>query len=255
MMTKVKSAAEIEAMRHSGAILATTLQTLKKQIKPGMTTMDLDQIARQELKRLGGKPECLGYHGFPAALCVSVNNEVVHGIPSSQRILKDGDLVGLDLGVGYKGMITDSAISVIVGKSGDTRVKELLITTERSLQAGISVLHDGVKTGDIGAAVQAVLDKKGYGIVRDLVGHGVGHNLHEEPNVPNVGRAGMGETLVAGMTIAIEPMATLGGYDVYIDDDQWTIKTRDGSWAAHFEHTVLITETGFEILTSSENLL
>lgn len=256
MMTRVKTAAEIEAMRHGGAILATTLQTLKKQIKPGMTTQDLDDIARSELKRLGGEPAFLGYNGFPAVLCVSVNDEVVHGIPSSKRILRDGDLVGLDFGVRYKGMITDGAISVIVGKSGDSRVQELLVTTERSLDAGIAELHGGgVQTGDIGAAVQAVLEKKGYGIVQDLVGHGVGHELHEEPNIPNTGRKGKGQVLQAGMTIAIEPMATLGGPQVYIDTDQWTIKTRDGSLAAHFEHTILITETGFEVLTSSENLL
>lgn len=255
MMTRIKTEQEIKAMRHSGAILATTLQTLKKQIKAGMTTQDLDDIARQELERLGGKAAFLGYQGFPGVLCVSVNNEVVHGIPSTERVLKDGDLVGLDFGVRYKGMITDGAISVIVGKSGDSRVKELLTTTERSLEAGIAVLHDGVQVGDIAEAIQTVLDKKGYGIVRDLVGHGVGDELHEEPNIPNFGKAGTGPVLQAGMTIAIEPMATLGGYTVFVDADEWTIKTRDGSWAAHFEHTVLVTETGFEILTSSENLL
>jgi methionyl aminopeptidase len=158
--------------------------------------------------------------------------------------------VGLDFGVNYQGMITDAAISLIVGKTGDSKLKLLVRDTEAAMMAGISVVKDGVATGDIGAAVQAVLDKGHYGIVRDLVGHGVGHDLHEDPNIPNYGRAGHGQRLKAGMTIAIEPMATLGTDRVYIDPDGWTIRTRDGSLSAHFEHTVLITEDGAEILTS-----
>jgi methionyl aminopeptidase len=190
----------------------------------------------------------LGYQGFPDVLCVSVNEEVVHGIPGD-RELKNGEIVGLDFGVVVNGMVTDGAISVIVGNTGDQRLKTLLTTTERALEAGIAVTRDGVKTGDIGAAVQAVLDKEKLGIVRDLVGHGVGHQLHEDPNIPNFGRAGSGVELRKGMTIAIEPMATLGTYEIYVDADSWTIKTRDGSVAAHFEHTVLITGDGAEILT------
>lgn len=249
MYTRIKNPREIEAMRTSGKMLATVLDTLKKQIGPGMTTKDLDRIAAETLKGLGGEPAFLGYHGFPGVLCVSVNDEVVHGIPREDVILQDGDIVGLDFGVRYEGMTTDAAISVIVGSTNNTKLKELLRDTEASLLAGIQQVRDGVHTGAIGAAIQAVLDKKHYGIVRDLVGHGVGHELHEEPNIPNYGKPGKGPVLRTGMTIAIEPMATLGGHDVMIDDDHWTIRTRDGSLAAHFEHTVLITEDGAEILT------
>ena len=248
MYNRVKTSTEIANMRKSGRMLATVLQHLRNQIKAGMTTKDLGQMAAVELRKLGGQPAFLGYQGFPDVLCVSVNDEVVHGIPGS-RVLKDGDIVGLDFGVIYNGMITDGAISVIVGNTSDQRLKTLIDTTERSLNAGIASLKNGTKTGDIGAAIQAVLDKEKLGIVRDLVGHGVGHDLHEDPNIPNYGRAGTGVELKAGMTIAIEPMATLGADDVYVDKDQWTIKTRDGSMAAHFEHTILVTNDGAEVLT------
>lgn len=250
MLTRVKTAKEIEAMRVSGRMLATVLEHLRKNIAPGQSTKDVADMAAEELKRLGGKPAFLGYHGFPDVLCISVNSEVVHGIPDKKRILADGDVVGLDFGVVYDGMVTDGAISVIVGSTGDTKLVELVRDTEASLLAGVAAAHGGVHVGDIGAAIQAVLDKKGYGIVRDLVGHGVGHELHEEPNIPNYGRAGKGFVLQPGMTIAIEPMATLGGEGVFVEADQWTIKTRDDSIAAHFEHTALITEDGAEILTS-----
>lgn len=249
MMTRVKTPAEIEAMRVSGRMLATILDSLRSQLAVGMSTKDLADIATAELESLGGKPAFLGYHGFPDVLCVSVNDEIVHGIPNKRRILQKGDIVGLDFGVVYEGMITDGAISVIVGTTGDTKLKTLLQQTEASLEAGIAAVHGGVAVGDIAAAIQAVLDKGAYGIVRDLVGHGVGHELHEEPNIPNYGNPGKGPILQAGMTIAIEPMATLGGYEVLLAEDQWTIKTRDGSWAAHFEHTVLVTEDGAEVLT------
>lgn len=230
-------------------MLAAVLSLLKAQITAGMSTQDLADLAASELKRLGGKPAFLGYQGFPSVICISVNDQVVHGIPSATRILKDGDLVGLDFGVNYKGMITDAAVSVIIGKSGDTKAKQLLTATEQALQAGIGAVKHGATTGDIGAAVQKVLDKGHYGIVRDLVGHGVGHDVHEDPNIPNYGKAGTGFRLQAGMTIAIEPMATLGTDRVYIDPDGWTIRTRDGSLSAHFEHTVLVTKDGAEVLT------
>ena len=248
MYNRVKTTEEVANLRISGRMLATVLEQLKLAMREGVTTKELAQKAAVELRKLGGKPAFLGYQGFPDVLCVSVNDEVVHGIPGD-RILKKGDIVGLDFGVNYNGMITDSAISVIVGTTGDQRLKTLLTTTERAMLAGIGVVRNGVTTGDIGAAVQAVLDKEHLGIVRDLVGHGVGHDLHEDPNVPNYGRAGSGDILKTGMTIAIEPMATLGGDDVYIDQDKWTIKTRDGSMAAHFEHTILVTKDSAEILT------
>ncbi len=249
MQTRVKTQTEIISMRESGKMLAQVLAYLKTKAINGMSTKQLADLAGDELKKLGGKPAFLGYQGFPDVLCTSINDEVVHGIPSKTRILQSGDVLGLDFGVSYRGMITDGAISLIVDKSGDQKVIDLVNTTKQALDSGIGVIKSGVKVGDISQAVQTVLDKKHLGIVRDLVGHGVGHHLHEDPNIPNFGKNGSGPVLMSGMTIAIEPMATLGGYEVYIDSDRWTIKTRDGSLSAHFEHTVLVTENGFEILT------
>jgi methionyl aminopeptidase len=254
MYTKVKTPSEINAMRESGQMLAAVLSHLESQLKPGMTTKDLADMAATELKALGGEAPFKGYGGnppFPDVICISLNEEVVHGIPGKREIV-DGDIVSLDFGVKYRGMITDSALSVIAGKPREQRHAELVEYTEKSMLAGIQTLREGIQTGDIGAAIQIVLDRKRYGIVRDLVGHGVGHDLHEDPNIPNYGRPGSGPELHAGMTIAIEPMATLGGEAVYVGDDQWTILTRDGSWAAHFEHTVLITEDSSEILTQRQ---
>jgi len=250
MMTAVKTATEIAAMRESGRMLATVLNLLASKLDTGMSTKDLANYAKQELKSLGGQPAFLGYQGFPDVLCVSLNDEVVHGIPSPQRIIRDGDIVGLDFGVTYHGMITDAAISLIAGNNPHPKDVSLVRDTKQALLAGIEAVHGGVQTGDIAAAVYSVLEKNKYGVVRDLVGHGVGHDLHEEPNVPNYGRERTGERLEAGMTIAIEPMATLGDYRVFIDRDGWTVRTRDGSRSAHFEHTILITENGAEILTS-----
>lgn len=249
MQTKVKTPAEITAMRESGRMLATVLEKLVSSVAVGMTTKDLAELAAAELKPLGGQPSFLGYQGFPDVLCVSLNNQVVHGIPHPEVVIEEGDIVSLDFGVTYQGMITDAARSVIAGKPASTKHADLVRYTEQSMIAGINVIADGVRVGDIGAAVQAVLDKFGYGIVRDLVGHGVGHQLHEDPNIPNYGRAGSGPFLSAGMTIAIEPMATLGSDAVNVADDGWTILTADDSMAAHFENTVLITDDGAEILT------
>lgn len=248
--TKVKTSEEIENMRVSGKMLATVLSVLVQKIESGMSTKDLADIAAQEVKSLGGKPTFLGQYGFPDVICISVNDEVVHGIPKIDHFIKDGDLVSMDFGVTYNGMITDSATSVIVGQPRTKRDGVLLKVTEDSLFAGISTLKDGVKTGDIGSAVERVLSGQQLGIVRDLVGHGVGHELHEDPNIPNYGKKGHGEKLSAGMTIAIEPMATLGSYKVMVDPDGWTIRTQDHSMSAHFEHTILIPYSGqAEILT------
>lgn len=249
MQTKVKTPTELVAMRESGRQTATVLDILMKSVKPGMSTKDLADIAAAELAKLGGQPAFLGYQGFPDVLCVSLNDEVVHGIPSKERIIQAGDIVSMDFGVNYKGMITDAARSVIAGKATQKRHQDLVARTRQSMEAGIAAVHDQVRTGDIGAAVQAVLDTYKYGIVRDLVGHGVGHELHEDPNVPNYGRPHTGPWLSKGMTIAIEPMATLGSERVMIAPDGWTILTYDGSWAAHFENTVLITVDGAEVLT------
>jgi methionyl aminopeptidase len=249
MLTQAKTSAEIIAMRESGKMLARVLQHLKKKVEPGVSTKQLANIAAEELKKLGGKPAFLGYQGFPDVICISLNDEVVHGIPRESRIIKEGDIVSLDFGVDYKGMITDSAISLIAGRVLNPKDSELVEYTEKALLAGIKVLHDRAFVGDISAAVEGVLSAHNFGIVRDLVGHGVGHQLHEDPNIPNYGMAGTGMQLNKNMTIAIEPMATLGTHHVYMADDGWTVLTEDGSRSAHFEHTVLITEDGAEILS------
>lgn len=248
MFTRVKTSDEIESMRTSGKMLATILDLMRKNTEIGATPEYLASLAAKELKSLGGKPAFLHYHGFPNVICISVNEEVVHGIPNN-RELQEGDIISYDFGVNYKGMITDSAITVPVG-SLKPEVEKLVLTTEKSLHAGLNQLKDKCRVGDIGAAVQKVLEDNKLGNVRDLVGHGVGHELHEEPNIPNYGTKGTGPTLLAGMTIAVEPMATLGTDDVVIDEDGWTVLTADNSLSAHFEHTALITENGHEIITT-----
>ncbi|MDQ3158853.1 MAG: type I methionyl aminopeptidase [bacterium] len=248
MKTRPKTPAEIDAMREGGKMLAKVHASLKEFVEVGMSTKDLDDHAEKVLKELGGKPAFKGYGGFPGVLCVSLNEEVVHGIPSKDRIIREGDIVSMDFGVTYKGMITDAAFSMIAGV-GSKQDEKLLKATRRSLDAGVNAVIDGVKTGTIGAAVQEVLDGAGFGIVRDYVGHGVGHQLHEEPNIPNFGLVGQGPMLHSGMTIAIEPMATIGGEDVELLNDGWTVKTADGLRSAHFEQTILITNDGAEVLT------
>ncbi len=249
MKTQPKTQAEIVAMREGGAILGKVLAGLNNYVRPGMTTQEVADHAREVLEKLGGKPAFLGYHGFPDVICISLNEEVVHGIPSKKRVIQEGDIVSLDFGVMHKGMITDAAFSMIAGKPLSPNDIHLLQSTKWALDAGVDVVCGGVKTGTIGAAVEKVLNKAGYGIVRDFVGHGVGHQLHEDPNVPNYGIPNQGPMLHSGMTIAIEPMATAGGQDVSIQSDGWTVKTDDGSRSAHFEQTILITEDGAEVLT------
>lgn len=249
MYTKIKTLDEVQAMREGGRMLATVLNVLSVRLQPGMTPEDLAEIAKDELRALGGQPAFLGYYGFPSVICISINDEVVHGIPRDDRVIQRGDIVSMDFGVRHKGLITDAAVSRIAGRPLDRKTAELVAVTEESMYAGISAMKDGVQTGTIGAAVERVLKGGKYGIVRDLVGHGVGHELHEDPNIPNYGKAGTGPKLETGMTIAIEPMATLGTHRVMTDKDGWTIRTQDGSLSAHFEHTVLITPEGAEILT------
>ncbi len=254
MQTRIKTSDEIKAMRESGRLLATVLATVKAAVQSGMSTKDLSEIAKRELRGTGGLPAFLGYPGspdapdFPDIICISLNDEVVHGIPSKKRIVAPGDIVSLDFGVSYDGMITDAATSVVAGVS-TAKKDALLRDTEASLYAGIGVLRDGVRVGDIAHAIEMALNKGHYGIIRDLVGHGVGHELHEDPNIPNYGKKGTGPPLAAGMTIAIEPMITLGDFRIYIDVDGWTVRSNDRSLSAHFEHTVLITKDGSEILT------
>lgn len=252
---KPKNHQETKDIRTSGGMLAHILKKIEKMLEPGISGKEIDAMAMAELKKLGGKPAFLGVKGgsgvpdFPASVCVSANDAVVHGIPTDEPFQK-GDIVGFDFGVNYRGMITDAARTFIVGEAPRSkREQQLVNVTKRSLDAGIDIVKPGAKTGDIAAAVQAILDEGTFGIVRELVGHGVGHDLHEPPEIPNYGVAGTGAALKEGMTIAIEPMATLGGWKVYMDQDKWTIRTMDHSLSAHFEDTILVTSDGAEILT------
>lgn len=247
MTNQIKTKAEIKAIRQSGKILASTLNYIAKHLYVGMKTKEIASMAANELKKLGGTPAFLGYNGFPDVICVSVNEEVVHGIPGD-RILRSGDLVGLDFGVIYKGMITDAAITVPID-SINKRIEHLLNVTAESLYIGIDQIKSNIPIGNISAAIEAVLKSGGLGIVKELSGHGVGHFLHEEPVIPNFGQANQGPIIKEGMTLAVEPMATLGNAEIELDTNNWTYKTKDGSLAAHFEHTVLVTGESAEILT------
>lgn len=247
-----KTELEIELMRQGGKKLALILDHLCGQVKPGISTAELAQIAAKQIKDMGLKPILLGYQGFPDVICISINEEVVHGIPSKRKI-QDGDLVKLDLSVANENLIVDSARTVVAGDhsiSADT--KRLIDHTRLALDKGIAAIRGaGTKVGDIGAAVQQELEGNSLGVVRDLVGHGVGFSLHEGLEVPNYGSTGAGKVLSAGDTIAIEPMATLGDWQVGMLADGWTVVTRDHSLSAHFEHTVLVTKDGAEILTQA----
>jgi methionyl aminopeptidase len=248
-MQKEKTAAEIQAMREGGKILATIFEGLKQQVKPGVSELELDAWVEAEIKRHGAIATYKTSEvKFPAVICISTNEQIVHGIPTDY-VLQTGDIVGFDLVIEYKRMKTDSAFTMVVGNNPNGVQKHLLKATERSLYAGIDAIKGPVRIGDIGAAVEKVLKEAKLGNIMDLVGHGVGHEMHEAPEVPNYGKKGSGGLLKPGDTIAIEPMATLGGNRIVQDADGWTISTKDGSLAAHFEHTVLITEDGAEILT------
>ncbi|MCC7543252.1 type I methionyl aminopeptidase [bacterium] len=247
MRTQIKTQDEIAAMRTSGKILAEILQLLKQATRVGMATQELDHMAREELKKRGAKAAFLGYQDFPAALCISINDEIAHGIPGDY-VLQDGDLVHLDLGVSYEGMITDAGIGYVLGEATDDQ-QRLLIGTEKALMAGIVMVKEGARTGDIGAAIEKTLDKYRLDVVYELGGHGVGHTVHEDPFVGNYGTPGTGESLRAGMTIAIEPNVSLAGHEMYLKNNGWTWCTKTGALAVQFEHTVLVTEDGYEILT------
>lgn len=249
LITGAKTDAQIQALREGGKILAQILDGLKKYVQPGMTEREIDAYAEREIIARGAIATYKTSEvNFPNAICISTNDEIVHGIPTDY-VLETGDIVSFDLVIEYKGMKTDAAFSMVVGEELSGVKKHLLNTTERSLYAGIDAIKGPVYTGDIGAAVEKVLAGGKLGIVRDLVGHGVGLEMHMPPEVPNYGRKGSGVLLKPGDTIAIEPMATLGGERIRTLDDGWTISTRDGSLSAHFEHTVLITEDGAEVLT------
>lgn len=248
-MIQLKSTREIDLMSQGGIILGQAVKMLRENVRPGMTTADLDAMAEKFIRsHEGATPAFKGLYGFPGSICTSINDEIVHGIPSKRRVLKAGDIVSIDVGVGYKGFFTDSAVTVAVGKVDD-KTERLLEVTARALDAGIAAARVGNHIGDIGAAVQTVVENAGFNVVRDLVGHGIGVEFHEEPQVPNYGKPKRREKLVPGLTLAIEPMVNVGGPATRTLPDRWTIATADGTRSAHFEHTVAITENGPKVLT------
>lgn len=249
MAIMIKTPQEIEKMRRSGQVVREILEHVRQFVKPGATTQDLENAAAEKMKELGAKPAFKGYHGYPCVLCTSVNDEVVHGIPSSTRVLKDGDIVSIDTGVIIDGYYGDSATTIAVGSKIPEKTRKLLEVTKTSLQRGIDAIKPGATLGDVGAAVQEVVEAGGFSVVRDFVGHGIGTRLHEDPQVPNYGRRGQGQKLREGMVIAIEPMVNVGRPEVQVLSDGWTAVTQDGSLSAHFEHTVAVTAQGAEILT------
>ena len=249
-MIQLKSSREIELMAQGGKILAATVERLREAVQPGISTGELDQVAEDFIRSHdGATPAFKGLYGFPGSICTSINNEIVHGIPSRRRVVKAGDVISIDVGVGYKGFFTDSAVTVPVGDV-DAETRRLLEVTQQALSAGIAAARPGNHVGDIGAAVQAVVERAGFSVVRDLVGHGIGTEFHEEPQVPNYGKPKRREKLVPGLTIAIEPMVNAGSPATKTLADRWTIVTLDGSRSAHFEHTVAITENGPRVLTA-----
>lgn len=247
-MVSIKSERELNSMRKAGAAVAQILEEMCQMVKPGITTWDLDKYAESRCKDLKVTPAFKGYHGFPACVCISVNDEVVHGIPSRKRILGEGDIVGLDFGVSYEGWYGDSARTVPVGRVSDD-ASRLIEVTRESLYRGIEQCREGNRVLDIGYAVQNYVEQHGYSVVREFVGHGIGKALHEDPQVPNYGAKGKGLALKVGMVLAIEPMINVGGPAVKVLSDGWTAVTVDRSLSAHFEHTVAITQAGPEILT------
>ena len=248
-MIQLKNKSELERMKKACQISAQALVVAGEHIRAGMTTLELDRILHRFIVSQGAKPSFLGYGGFPGTACISVNDEVIHGIPSSERVLREGDIVSVDVGACIDGFHGDNAFTFPVGQIRE-EAQKLLDVTQKSLYLGIEAAQAGHRVGDIGAAVQALVEQNGFAVVRQYVGHGVGHNLHEDPEIPNFGRAGHGVRLVPGMTIAIEPMVNQSGEGVRVLDNNWTVVTRSGSLSAHFEHTIAITEQGPVILTT-----
>lgn len=246
-MITIKSDSEIELMREAGKILRDTLNMLKEHVKVGVTTKELDKLAHDYIISRGAKPSFLGYGGFPGSICASVNEQVVHGIPSNRKLVS-GDIIGIDCGVIYKGWQSDAARTFAVGEISEKH-KKLIQVTEQSFFEAMKVIREGARLGDIGAAIQNLAESNGFSVVRDLVGHGIGKDMHEDPQVPNYGKAGKGLRLKRNMTLAIEPMINEGTYEVSALDDGWTVVTDDDGYSAHYENTVLITEDGYEILS------
>ncbi|MGI6213552.1 MAG: type I methionyl aminopeptidase [Christensenellales bacterium] len=246
-MIKIKSEKQIELMRKAGKIVKDTLELVREHAKEGVTTKELDELAYNYIISQGARPNFLHYNGFPATLCTSIDEEVVHGIPDG-RVLEEGMLLKIDTGAAYKGMHSDAARTIRIGKVGPKKEK-LARITEECFFAGVNTLREGTRLGDLGAAIQEHAESNGFSVVRALVGHGIGEALHEEPNVPNYGVRGRGERILAGMALAIEPMICMGGYEVKLASDNWTVITADNKPSAHYENTVIVTADGIEILT------
>lgn len=249
-MIVLKTGRELKVMREACRISAEALKLAGNAVEPGVTTAELDRIAEKYILSQGAKPNFKNYNGYPATACISINNEVIHGIPSKKRVIKAGDIVSIDLGAKFEGYHGDNAATFACGDVSD-EAKRLMDTTRESLYKGIAAAVSGGRLGDIGAAVQQYVEKRGYSVVRQFVGHGIGTNLHEAPEVPNFGTQGHGIRLMPGMTLAIEPMVNAGHFDVKVMPDGWTVLTKDGSLSAHFEHTIVITPDGPQILTKS----
>ena len=252
-MTILKNIEDINKLREGGKIIASVLREAASRALPGVKTIELDKLAEKMIREAGGRPSFKNYKTaddkipYPASLCVSINEEVVHGIPG-KRVLMDGDIVSLDLGMEYKGFYTDAAVTVFVGNISE-QAKKLIETTKEALNLGIMAVKNGAFTGDVGYAIQSFAEKNGFNVVRKLVGHGLGRKAHESPEIPNFGVKGKWEILREGEVIAIEPMITAGRHDIYLDKNWWTWKTKDGSLSAHFEHTIIVTKDGAEIIT------
>ncbi len=234
-------------MREAGRIVAATIEKLVEKIRPGMKTQELDAVAYKEIIKLGAKPSFKGYLGFPASICVSINDEIVHGIPGD-RVIKEGDIVSMDVGAIIEGLHGDAAVTVAVSEV-PPKTRNLIETTREALEQSIKVAKAGARIGDISSAIQTFVERRGYSIVREYVGHGIGRALHEDPQIPNYGSPSKGPLLYSGMTIAIEPMVNIGGWETHRLDDEWTVVTADGSLSAHFEHTILINDGEAEVLT------
>jgi methionyl aminopeptidase len=247
-----KSPAEIDKMRRSGKILAATIERVLAKVRVGVTTAELDEIADSSIRSQGATPSFLGYGHppFPASICASINEEIVHGIPSPDRSVKDGDLLKLDFGAIWEGFHSDSAVTVIVGDARSADAEKLVRVTEDALEAGISQVKAGGRLSDIGAAVQQVAEGAGFSVVREYVGHGIGRSMHEDPQIPNYGEPGRGPQLKPGLVVAVEPMVNVGGWETRVLEDDWTVVTADGTLSAHFEHTIAVTEDGPEVLTA-----
>jgi len=249
-MIILKSPDEVAKMRVAGSIVADTIDTVLASVGPGVSTADLDAVAEAFIRERKATPSFKGYRGFPASICASLNDEVVHGIPSPKRVLKEGDVLSLDFGAIWDGYHADSAVTVFVGEPPSAEAEKLVRVTEEALEAGISQIRPGGRLSDISHAVQQVVEGAGFSVIREYVGHGIGRNLHEDPQIPNYGLPGRGPELRPGLVVAVEPMVTMGDWRTRVLADDWTVVTADGSLAAHFEHTIAVTEVGHEVLTA-----